>query len=78
MRAGLHFNLDDQDDRIAHLRATKSLELALTLWEIFHNTRRKMERREDIKDPQEMLDAVFEEIHDIMNANGIIIDDLIV
>lgn len=77
MRAGLHFNLDDKADRMAHLRATKSLELALTLWEIFHNTRRKMERREDIKDPQEMLDAVFEEINDIMNANGILIDDLI-
>lgn len=77
MRAGLHFDLNDPDDRLAHLRATKSLDLAITLWEIYHNTYSKMERREDIKDPHEMLEAVFEEIRDIMNANGILIDDLV-
>ena len=33
MKATLTFNLDDIDDRLAHYRCIKSLDMALALWE---------------------------------------------
>ena len=34
MKATLRFDLDDVDDRMAHLRCVKSLDMALLLWEV--------------------------------------------
>lgn len=38
MTATLTFNLDDPDDRKAHLRCVKSLEMAIALFEIMKNS----------------------------------------
>jgi len=32
MKATLTYNLNDQDDTISHLRAIKSLDMALAMW----------------------------------------------
>ena len=40
MKATLTFNLDDPDDRMAHLRCVKSLEMAIALFEIKNNSGR--------------------------------------
>ena len=41
MKAKLEFDLTDIDDRMEHLRAIKSLDMALTLWDIQFNLRRR-------------------------------------
>ena len=37
MKATLEFNLDDPDDRQAHLRAVKSFDMAILLFELQFN-----------------------------------------
>lgn len=81
MKATLTYNLDDPDDRLSHLRAVKSLELAICLWEIYHNTCRGIERKienEELKEPFDVLDQFRSDVHDILAAHGINIDNLIV
>ena len=37
MTATLEFNLDDPEDKMAHLRCVTSLEMALVIFECLHN-----------------------------------------
>lgn len=81
MKATLTYNLDDPDDRLSHLRAVRSTELAICLWEIYHNTCRGIERKiesGELKEPFDVLDQLNSDIHDLLSANGINIDNLVV
>lgn len=80
-KAILEYNLDDADDSMAHLRAVKSLDLALVLWELVYNTKKSMCYQiefEEIKDPYEVVDRFMEKIHEELNERGINLDQLIV
>jgi hypothetical protein len=78
-KAKLEFDLNDQDDRMAHLRAVKSLDMAMALWDITHNTKKGLEWGMEGKemDKYDALEMVFEKIHDILNAHNIDTDELI-
>ena len=43
-KATLEYNLSDPEDAMAHLRAVKSLDMAMALWDIVHNTKKGLER----------------------------------
>jgi len=82
MKAKLQYDLNDPDDRMAHLRAVKSLDMASALFDITRNLRKKIQNRyEDIdnthNDVFDGIDAVFDEIYDILEDNNIDIDELI-
>jgi len=82
MKATLSYNLNDPDDRMAHLRAVKSLDMASALFDITRNLRKKIQNRyEDIdnthNDVFDGIDAVFDEIYEILEDNNIDIDELI-
>lgn len=82
MKATLSYNLNDPDDRMAHLRAVKSLDMASALFDIARNLKKKIEHRyEDIdntnNDVFDGIDAVFDEIYGILEDNNIDIDELI-
>jgi hypothetical protein len=82
MKATLSYNLNDPDDRMAHLRAVKSMDMASALFDITRNLRKKIQNRyEDIdnthNDVFDGIDAVFDEIYDILEDNNIDIDELI-
>ena len=82
MKATLSYNLNDPDDRMAHLRAVISMDMASALFEISTNLRKKVERRfEDIdntnNDVFDGIDSVIEEIYNILEDNNIDIDELI-
>lgn len=82
MKATLSYNLNDPDDRMAHLRAVKSLDMASALFDITRNLKNKIENRYvDIdntnNDVFDGIDAVFDEIYDILEDNNIDIDELI-
>jgi hypothetical protein len=82
MKATLSYNLNDSDDRMAHMRAVKSLDMASALFDITRNLKNKIENRyEDIdntnNDVFDGIDAVFDEIYNILEDNNIDIDELI-
>jgi len=72
-KAILEFDLNDPDDRMEYMRCNKSLNMALALWELSHNTKKglgySMEGKE--MDQYETLEFVFERIYEIMNEHTI-------
>ena len=78
-KATLEFDLNDSDDMIAHLRAVKSLDMAMALWEIVHNTKKGLEWSMEDKeiDKYDALELVYEKIHEILSDHNINTDELI-
>jgi len=69
----LKYDLNDSDDAMAHMRAIKSLDMALALWDITHNTKKSIEWSLEGKelDKYEVLDLVFDRIHLILEEHNI-------
>lgn len=77
----LKFDLNDFDDRMAHLRAVKSLDLSMAIWDILQ-LRKTMERRFENtentnNDVFDGIDAMSDGISEILDEHGIKIDELI-
>jgi hypothetical protein len=64
---------------MAHLRAIKSLDMAMALWDITHNTKKGLEWSMEGKemDKYDALEMVFEKIHEILDEHNIRTDELI-
>lgn len=80
MKATLTFNLDDPDDRMAHFRCVKSLDMAMTLFEILHNTRKTISYKieeEKVTDPYEVVEMLLDKIWEDAKAQGVNIDEII-
>jgi 3-oxoacyl-[acyl-carrier-protein] synthase III len=79
-KAILKYDLNDSDDAMAHMRAVKSLDMALALWEITHNTKKGLEWTMEGKeiDKYEALEMVYEKIYEILEEHNIKMDDLII
>ena len=77
--ATLTFDLNDSDDMMAHLRAVKSLDMAMALWEIVHNTKKGLEWSMEGKemDKYDALEMVYEKINEILAEHNIKTDELI-
>jgi hypothetical protein len=75
----LEFDLNDFDDRLAHFRAVKSLDMAMALWDITHNTKKGLEWAMEGKeiDKYDALEMVFEKIYEILDKHSIVTDELI-
>ena len=78
--ASLKYDLNDSDDAMAHMRAVKSLDMALALWDITHNTKKSIEWSLESKElnKYEVLDLVYERIYEILDEHNIKLDDLII
>ncbi len=76
----LKYNLNDNDDSMAHMRAVKSLDMALALWDITHNTKKSLEWSMEGKemDKYDALEMVFDKIYEILDEHNIKLDDLII
>jgi len=79
MKAILEYNLNERDDIKAHLRAVKSLDMAVALWEIIHNTKKGLEWTLEGKelDKYDTLELVFNKINEIYKDHNIDLDELI-
>lgn len=79
MEAILKYNLDDFDDRKAHLRCIKSLDIACVIFEFLRNSRKKIENREYSKDSDvfDGIEATYSEFYRLLEENNINIDELI-
>jgi len=79
MKARLEFDLDDFDDKIAHERCIKSLDMALVIWDLTHNTHRGLTNGFDEDDSYHRgVDAVFSKLEELLNEYNVNIDKLIV
>jgi hypothetical protein len=81
MKAKLHYDLNDPNDRMAHMRAVKSLDMASALFDITRNLRKQVERKFENDDKEydvfDGVQEVFDRIHEILGDNNIDIDELI-
>jgi hypothetical protein len=78
-KAILEYDLNDPEDAQAHLRAVKSLDMALVLWELVYNTKKGMEYEVEFNklDAYSIIDKVFEKLHDELRDHGINLDELV-
>lgn len=78
-KATLEYDLSDSDDVMEHKRAVKSLDMAMALWEIVHNTKKGLEWSMEGKeiDKYEALELVYAKIHEILDDHNIVTDELI-
>jgi hypothetical protein len=78
-KAKIEYDLNDVDDRMAHLRAVKSLDMAMALWELTHNTKKGLEWSMEGKeiDKYDALEMIFEKIYEILDEHNIRTDELI-
>jgi hypothetical protein len=80
-KAILKFDLNDFDDTMAHLRAVKSLDLSMAIWDILQ-LRKTIERRFENTDNTnndvfDGIDAMSVGISEILDEYGIKIDELV-
>lgn len=83
-KATLEFDLNDHDDRVAHMRAIKSLDMASFIFQLTLNTKKELEhelesyefQNIELKD-YEVLNKVFKKIYELADEYGINIDELI-
>jgi hypothetical protein len=78
-KAILEFNLDEQDDQVAHMRALKSTDLALSLWDIDQYLRSQTKYAADSISPEVFtcLIDIRDKLHEIMSNHSINLDELI-
>jgi hypothetical protein len=78
MKATLEFNLDDFDDKMAHLRCVKSLDLALTIWQIKREIRDKLKYNDNSEQQNEVYESINQMINERLEDNNIILDEIII
>ena len=67
-KAILEFDLSQPEDVDAHKRAVKSLDMAMALWDITHNTKKGLEWAMEGKemDKYDALEMIYEKIYEIL------------
>lgn len=80
MKAKLTYNLDDMDDKVAHLRSVKSLDLTLCLWDLDQELRSKTKYAPDdiSDDTYKAYDDVRTTLHQLMSKYSLSFDDLLI
>lgn len=77
MKALLEFNLDEIEDKMAHQRAIKSLDLCLALWDI-QNELRSLCKYGDLNEKEsELLETLREKIYATLDNYEVSLDRLI-
>lgn len=81
MKAELHFDLDIIDDELALNRSLKATDMAIVLFEIQSNLRKKceyeLEALEADSDKWDGLEVVFRNIEGLFDHHNINLNDLI-
>ena len=79
MKATFVFDMNDPEDIMDHKRMSNALGMALVLWELKVNVKKKMENILDTDNlsGQETLDRVFEMIEELIEDQGLNMENLI-
>lgn len=81
-KAKLIFDLSDPDDAKEFNRVSRSIDMAMAIWEVTHNLRKRIERELESKNAEEsqydLLNEIFLKISEVfIDDYNINIDDLI-
>lgn len=79
-KATIEYDLNDFDDEMAFKRANKATDMAMVIWELVFNARKKIMNEiefKNVEDPYVAAGLVFDFIHEELNENNINIEDLI-
>ena len=77
----LKYNLDDPHDRMAHMRAVKSTNMAKALFEIVNNSKREFVDKIEqgsYEDPYDLLNDVYIKLWQILEDEDINLETIIV
>ena len=77
MKATLEFNLDEPEDKQAHLRCVKSLDLVLFIFNIEGKLRGKIKHGNLSDCEYDAIDKFRDEFYEELNSMGLNIDELI-
>ena len=80
MKATFEFDMNDPDDVMAHLRMTKSLDMASALWDILLNSKKGFQYNIEAgkyEDQYDLLNAIYEMLHEEMRNRNIDVEELI-
>jgi len=84
LKATLDFDLSDHDDVMDHKRCVKALDMALVLWEFYHNSKKSLEYQVDDKikkdntfDPYDTIDLIYEHFAELLDEHDVNIDNLV-
>lgn len=77
MKATLEYNLDEHDDVTAHLRAVKSLSMALAINDICEMFRSKEKYGDYSEEVYNTICDLRQEIHELINSYSINLDELL-
>jgi hypothetical protein len=81
VKADLHFDLSEIDDELALNRSLKATDMALVLFEIQYNLRKKceweLESLEADSDKWDGLEVVFRKLMELFDEHNINLNDLI-
>jgi len=77
MKAILEFDLEDGGDKMAHLRAIKAVNMAIVLWEMDQYLRGLIKYGELDDLTYKTLQDTRDKLKEIMDDNGVNLDELI-
>jgi hypothetical protein len=77
MKAKLKFNLEFPDDRKAHMRCVKSTDMAIVLFDILYNAKKKIHHENESEAFVEGIDSTLNYIRELCEDRNINIDELL-
>jgi len=76
MKAILEFDLNDHDDREAHLRATLSLDMAIAIWDMQQEFRGRLKHGDLSEEEYKVTEDLRNKFYQILNHRGIDLDKI--
>ena len=77
MKAKLKFNLEFPDERRAHMRCVKSTDMAIVLFDILYNAKKKIHHENESEAFLEGIDSTLNYIRELCEDRNINIDELL-
>jgi len=77
MKAKLKFNLEFPDERRAHMRCVKSTDMAIVLFDILYNAKKKIHHQNESEAFVEGIDSTLNYIRELCEDLNINIDELL-
>jgi hypothetical protein len=77
MKAKLKFNLEFPDERRAHMRCVKSTDMAIVLFDILYNAKKKIHHENESEAFVEGIDSTLNYIRKLCEDQNINIDELL-
>jgi hypothetical protein len=77
MKAKLKFNLEFPDERRAHMRCVKSTDMAIVLFDILYNAKKKIHHQNESEAFVEGIDSTLNYIRELCEDRNINIDELL-